>query len=142
MPAGVGTHGPFYGDRPRASFRCRCGKPGNSMSHVNSVFAFDARVLLCPRCGAPVHVSAVGGSFTCEYCRSSIEVQPRSGPAMTSQAITEDQRLYELVRQLGASDDDTHNWPPDFAEVARVGANDQNLAHVLAMWQSYCARAK
>jgi DNA-directed RNA polymerase subunit RPC12/RpoP len=115
---------------------------GYNMSHVTSVFAFDARVLLCPRCGAPVHVSAAGGSFTCEYCRSSIEVQPRSGPAATGQAITEDQRIHELVRQLGAYEDDRQNWPPDFAEVARVGATDENVAQVLAMWQSYCDRAK
>jgi hypothetical protein len=89
-----------------------------------------------------VHVSPHGGSFTCEYCRSSIEVQPRSGPATTGQAITEDQRIHELARQLGAREDDRQNWPPDFAEVARVGATDENLAQVLAMWQSYCERAK
>jgi hypothetical protein len=88
-----------------------------------------------------MHVSAAGGSFTCEYCRSSVQVQPRPGPAATGQAITEDQRIYELVRQLGAQDG-RQNWPPDFAEVARVGATDKNLAHVLAMWQSYCERAK
>jgi DNA-directed RNA polymerase subunit RPC12/RpoP len=115
---------------------------GNNMPYVTSVFAFDARVLLCPRCGAPVHVSAAGGSFTCEYCRSLIEVRPRSGPAMTGQAIAEDQRFNELVRQLGAYADDRQNWPRDFAEVARVGATDENLAHVLAMWQSYCERAR
>jgi hypothetical protein len=112
------------------------------MLHVTSVFAFDARVLVCPRCGAPVHVSAAGGSFTCGYCRNSIEVQPRPGPSATGQAITEDQRIYELVRQLGAHADDNRNWPPDFAAVARGGATDENLAHVLAMWQSYCERAK
>jgi hypothetical protein len=56
--------------------------------------------------------------------------------------MTEDQRVYELVRQLGAHANDNRNWPPDFAEVARIGANDQNLAHVLAMWQSYCDRAR
>jgi hypothetical protein len=112
------------------------------MSPVTSVFAFDARVLVCPRCGAPVHVSPVGGSFTCGYCRNSIQVQPRPGPATTGQAITEDQRVYELVRQLGAHANDNQNWPPDFAEVARVGATDQNLGQVLAMWQSYCERAK
>ncbi len=50
--------------------------------------------------------------------------------------------MYELVRQLGAYVDDRENWPPDFAEVARVGATDENLARVLAMWQSYCERAK
>jgi hypothetical protein len=112
------------------------------MSHVTSVFAFDTRVLLCPRCGAPVHVSAVGGSFTCEYCRSSIEVQPRSGSATTPRAIPEDQRIDELLRQAVARAGDRQNWPPDFAEVARVGATDENVAHVLAMWQSYCDRAK
>jgi DNA-directed RNA polymerase subunit RPC12/RpoP len=126
-------------------FQCAMGAApvaGNSMSHVTSVFAFDARVLLCPRCGAPVHVSAAGGSFTCEYCRSSIEVQPRSGPAPIGQAITEDRRIHELTRQLGAYANERQHWPPDFAEVARVGATDGNLAHVLAMWQSYCERAK
>lgn len=133
--------------RPRKPLRSAAGwgaahVAGNSMSRVTSVFAFDARVLLCPRCGAPVHVSAVGGSFTCEYCRSLIVVQPRSEPAATGQAVAEDQRIRELVRQMGAHADASQNWPPDFAEVARVGATDQNLAHVLAMWQSYCDRAK
>lgn len=61
---------------------------------------------------------------------------------MAGQAVAEDQRIYELVRQLGADADDRQNWPPDFAEVARVGATDENLARVLAMWQSYCERAK
>jgi hypothetical protein len=89
-----------------------------------------------------LHVSAVGGSFTCEYCRSTIEVQPRSGPAPTGQGVTEDERLNELLRQLGAHEDDVQNWPPDFAVIARVGATDENLSQVLAMWQSYCERAK
>jgi hypothetical protein len=83
----------------------------------------------------------VGGSFTCEYCQSLIVVQPRSGPAATGQAIAEDQRMRELIRQLGAHAGDSANWPPDFAEVARVGATDENLPRVLAMWQSYCERA-
>ncbi len=89
-----------------------------------------------------MHVSAVGGSFTCEYCRSPIQVQPRSQPAPTGHAITESQRIEELVRQLNAHADDSANWPPDFAQVARTGANDQNIAQVLAMWQSYCERGK
>jgi len=109
---------------------------------MTSVFAFDARVLVCPRCGAPVRVSAAGGSFACGYCQNSIEVQPRPGPPTIGQAIGEDQRIYELVRQLGASADDARTWPPDFAAVARAGATDENLAHVLAMWQSYCDRAR
>jgi hypothetical protein len=112
------------------------------MSHVTSVFAIDARVLVCPRCGAPVHVSAAGGSFACEYCRNPIEVQPRPGPAATGRAITEDQRIYELARQQGARADDSQDWPPDFAAVASGGVTGENLAHVLAMWQSYCARAR
>lgn len=112
------------------------------MSPVSTVFAFDARVLVCPQCGAPVHVSAVGGSFTCQYCRNSIAVQPRPRPAAPGQAITEDQRIYELARQMGAYADDRQNWPPDFAEVARGGVTDENMAHVLAMWQSYCDRAR
>jgi hypothetical protein len=112
------------------------------MSHVTSIFAFDARVLVCPQCGAPLHVSTVGGSFTCQYCRNSLQVQPRPEPARTGQAITEDQRIRELVRQMGALADDNRNWPPDFAAVARGGATDENLQHVLAMWQSYCDRAK
>jgi DNA-directed RNA polymerase subunit RPC12/RpoP len=132
-------HGPF---RKQKAVLGAAPVTGNSMSHVTSIFAFDARVLLCPQCGAPVHVSAVGGSFTCEYCRSLVVVQPRSEPAPTGQAVPEDQRINELVRQLGAYEDDRQFWPPDFAEVARVGATDENLAHVLAMWQSYCARAK
>jgi len=56
--------------------------------------------------------------------------------------MTEDQRIDELLRQAVARADDRENWPPDFAEVARVGATDENLAQVLAMWQSYCERAK
>jgi hypothetical protein len=112
------------------------------MPHVTSVFAFDARVLVCPRCGAPVHVSAVGGSFACEYCRNPIDVQPRPRPAATSQAITEDERIYELTCQLGAQANDHQSWPPDFAEVARGGVTDENLTRVLAIWQSYCARAR
>ena len=111
------------------------------MSPVSTVFAFDARVLVCPQCGAPVHVSAVGGSFTCQYCRNSIAVQPRPRPAAPGQAITEDQRIYELARQMDAYADDRQNWPPDFAEVARGGVTDENVARVLAMWQSYCERA-
>ena len=112
------------------------------MSSVTSIFDFDARVLLCPQCGAPVHVSVVGGSFTCEYCRSLVVVQPRSAPAASGPALTEDQRIEELVGQLADYEDDRQNWPPDFAQVAMVGANDQNIAQVLAMWQSYCDRAK
>jgi hypothetical protein len=44
---------------------------------------------------------------------------------MSGQAVAEDQRIYELVRQLGAYADDRQNWRPDFAEVARVGATDE-----------------
>jgi DNA-directed RNA polymerase subunit RPC12/RpoP len=113
------------------------------MSPVSTVFAFDARVLVCPQCGAPVHVSPAGGSFACQYCRNSIVVQPRPRPAVAGQAITEDQRIYELARQMGAYEDDRQNWPPDFAEVARGGVTDENqLARVLAMWQSYGERAR
>jgi hypothetical protein len=72
-----------------------------------------------------VHVSAVGGLFTCGYCRNSIEVRPRPGPAATGQAITEDQRVYELARQLGACVDDRQNWSADFVEVARGGATER-----------------
>jgi hypothetical protein len=89
-----------------------------------------------------VRVSAAGGSFACEYCRNPIVVQPRPQPATTGQAITEGQRMDELVRQLGASADDHTNWPPDFAEVARGGVTERDPARVLAMWQSYCERAK
>ena len=56
--------------------------------------------------------------------------------------MTEDERIAELVCQLADRMDDNLNWPPDFAEVARTGATDKNLPHVLAMWQSYCDRAK
>jgi hypothetical protein len=109
---------------------------------VTSAFAFDARVLVCPRCGAPVRVSAVGGSFTCGYCRNPIEVQPRPGPVTIGQAIPEEQRVYELVRQMGAQADDHRNWPADFAAVARGGMTDKNPEYVLAMWRSYCDRAR
>src|SRR5690348_15966028 len=112
------------------------------MSPVSSIFAFDARVLVCPRCGAPVRVSAGGGLFACGYCRNPVEVQPRPGPAAPGPAITEDQRIHGLVRQLGAYADDRHDWPADFAEVARTGVTDENPARVLAMWQSYCERAR
>jgi len=56
--------------------------------------------------------------------------------------MTEDERIAELVCQLADRMDDNLNWPPDFAEVARTGATDKNLPHVLAMWQSYCDRAR
>jgi hypothetical protein len=109
---------------------------------VPSAFAFDARVLVCPQCGAPVHVSAAGGSFACGYCQNLIEVQPRPGPAVTGQAMAEHQRIFELIRQMRAYEDDRQNWPADFAAVARGGVTENDPGYVLSMWQSYCDRAR
>ena len=89
----------------------------------------------CP-CRRPVVRSPASTAGARSRCRRDL------GPAAAGQAITEDERIYELARQLGAYADDRQNWPPDFAEVARVGATDENVAQVLAMWQSYCERAK
>jgi hypothetical protein len=109
---------------------------------VTSVFGFDIRVLVCPICGAPVHVSPVGGSFTCGYCKNSIEVQPRPDQATTGSPTTEDERIKELFGQMADYKDESKNWTAQFAEVARGGVTDGNASQTLTMWQTYCQQAK
>jgi len=109
---------------------------------MSTAFAFDIRVLVCPICGAPVHVSPVGGSVTCAHCRNSIEVEPRPEGVPTGPTTTEDERIRELFGQMADHKDDSKNWPDQFAQVARGGVTDDNAFQTRSLWRSYCQQAR
>jgi hypothetical protein len=73
----------------------------------------DARVLMCPSCGAPEHEHHSGPSFPCSYCGALIRIHARRGPirfgglpAGVSAEAAERARLVSLQAQAARYDYD------------------------------------
>lgn len=87
-------------------------------------FGTDIRMLLCPRCGAPVVTPASGGPFRCGYCQAVGEVGPRDDRALGALGLSPDQeqaRIQRLRLQLQSGPDaDPYSIQITVADVAHV----------------------
>lgn len=70
-----------------------------------STFAYDARILACSGCGAPLDAPLAGGTFTCTYCEAENLVAARvEGPVIEAGAsgpVDEAERVQRLRAQDG-----------------------------------------
>lgn len=70
-----------------------------------STFAYDARILACSGCGAPLDAPIDGGTFACTYCGAENRVAARvEGPVIeagTSGPVDEAERVQRLRAQDG-----------------------------------------
>lgn len=102
-------------------------------------FDFEARVLMCGNCGAPLETGFAGGTVKCGYCgttnvfeaRREAPVEPRDA----AREMDEDVRLELLRRQDGS--------PPEIpSELNPLMENgvlaDWKVDEALSLWRSTC----
>ena len=72
-------------------------------------FDFQARVLMCRNCGAPLRTGYTGGSVNCSYCDTVNVFTPRREehvePLAAAREIAEEERMELLRRQDGTQPD-------------------------------------
>lgn len=88
-------------------------------------FGTDIRILLCPRCGAPVVTPASGGQFRCGYCQAVGEIGARDDRALrVGGGLSPDQeqvRIQHLRQQLQVGPEaDPYSIQITVADVAHV----------------------
>lgn len=102
-------------------------------------FDFEARVLMCGNCGAPLETGFAGGTVKCDYCgttnvfeaRREAPVEPRDA----AREMNEDERLELLRRQDGS--------PPEIPSELNPLMENGALAawkvdEALSLWKSTC----
>ena len=111
---------------------------------MSSTFSADVRVLTCPKCGAPLHVSPAGGQFNCDYCRNLVEVEPRAEVISPAPLMTEEERVKALWEQTERHESTIlKNLPIELATVLKAGQmTEGRVSEARKLWQSYCEQAK
>lgn len=72
-----------------------------------TAYSYSIRVLSCPSCAAPIEVPTEGGTVSCRYCGSTVEITPRDEKAtqilssVTGGDISEEDRIKRLRAQDG-----------------------------------------
>ena len=103
-------------------------------------FSFDARVLMCQSCGAPLQTGFAGGEVTCGYCGTVNVFTPRKEepeePNASMRDIDENERLALLRRQDGSQP----NVPPVIDQLLSGGKlAPWKEQEAFSMWRSTCS---
>lgn len=103
-------------------------------------FSFDARVLMCQNCGAPLETGFTGGEVTCGYCGTVNVFTPRKEepiePNSVMLPIEESERMALLRRQDGSQP----SIPPSISQLLAGGKlAPWKEGEALAMWRTTCS---
>ena len=104
---------------------------------MNTTFSHALRVLLCPSCSAPLHVSPAGGEVVCDTCQETQVVHPRDERAQPETMVDVSEQLAQLAEQ----DPSPIVLPSVLAELTHDGALVAEKAPLaLETWQRVRAR--
>ena len=138
IPTVRGANGPAkaatFRRRGRSAIRAR-QKEHRPMTETQT-FSPDARVLLCPQCGAPIDAKPEGGVFTCKYCNVRVMLGSRPAGAIPSAAKPEVSSESHRLDMLRAQEGRPQMAPPDIRYLIHDGelAPDQ-FNQALQEWQ-------
>ncbi|HPF33742.1 MAG TPA: hypothetical protein PK907_12070, partial [Candidatus Sabulitectum sp.] len=102
-------------------------------------FDFQARVLMCRNCGAPLRTGYTGGSVNCSYCDTVNVFTPRREehvePLAAAREIAEEERMELLRRQDGTQPD----IPAGIGQLLSGGRlAPWKETEALSMWRTTC----
>jgi hypothetical protein len=103
---------------------------------MDTTFSFQARILLCTHCGAPLEASPAGGQIPCRYCHAVNQLSVRDDrPAFASpQAPISEQ---ERINRLRAQDGKPLLPPPSLQALLPNGQLPAwKVQEALAVWQA------
>ena len=104
---------------------------------METIFRYDARILMCQNCGAPMEVSTAGGVGQCAYCSAQYQLVSRREeqvePAAAARQLDEGQRLIMLRQQDG-----TPMVPPQGVQSLLQNGElpEWKIQEAIAIWQN------